>query len=146
MATYFNNLSIAKKLYGFAGCDPTQPGYMDELRHGIEDLGLVVVKMGPMYAGFDPRDGRCTPVYDYCQERGLPVLFHSGTTFIRAARASPSESGSIPTIAPISRCCAVRMTLIIRSVPMLPDPMIATFVLPISCSSVLLLLGEVHGD
>jgi predicted TIM-barrel fold metal-dependent hydrolase len=74
-----------QKLYGFAGCDPTQPGYMDELRHGIEDLGLVGVKMGPMYAGFDPRDGRCTPVYDYCQERGLPVLFHSGTTFIRAA-------------------------------------------------------------
>lgn len=73
------------KLVGFAGCDPTQDGYMEELRHGIEDLGLVGVKMGPMYAGFDPRDPRCDPAYRYCQSRGLPILFHSGTTFNRAA-------------------------------------------------------------
>jgi predicted TIM-barrel fold metal-dependent hydrolase len=74
-----------EKLLGFAGCDPTQPGYMEELRRGIEDLGLAGVKMGPMYAGFDPRDERCAPVYRYCQERGLPILFHTGTTFIRVA-------------------------------------------------------------
>lgn len=73
------------RLIGFASCDPTQPGYMEELRAGIEGLGLAGVKLGPMYAGFDPRDERCTPVYAYCQERRLPVLFHSGTTFIRAA-------------------------------------------------------------
>ena len=74
-----------EKLVGFASCDPTQPGYLDELRQGIESLGLVGVKMGPMYAGFDPRDARCDPVYAYCQEQGLPILFHSGTTFVRAA-------------------------------------------------------------
>ena len=45
-----------------------------------------------------------------------------------------ADEPSIPTIAPISRCRAVRMTLIIRSVPMLPDPMIATFIVPISYS------------
>jgi uncharacterized protein len=74
-----------QKLLGFATCDPTQRGYMDELREGIDGLGLVGVKMGPMYAGFDPRDERCAPVYRFCQERGLPILFHTGTTFIRAA-------------------------------------------------------------
>lgn len=73
------------RLAGFASCDPTQPKYMEELREGIERLGLAGVKLGPMYAGFDPRDERCHPVYQYCQERGLPVLFHTGTTFIRAA-------------------------------------------------------------
>lgn len=73
------------KLIGFAACDPTQPHCLDELREGIEQLGLVGVKMMPMYAGFDPRDPRCTPVYAYCQARGLPILFHSGTTFNRAA-------------------------------------------------------------
>ena len=31
----------------------------------------------------------------------------------------------MPTIAPISRAFEVRITLIIRSVPMLPEPMIA---------------------
>ena len=43
-----------------------------------------------------------------------------------AARARPSDAGSMPTIAPISSVCDRRMTLIIRSVPILPEPMIAT--------------------
>jgi predicted TIM-barrel fold metal-dependent hydrolase len=79
-----------EKLVGFAGCDPTQPEHMEELRHGIERLGLRGVKMGPIYAGFDPRDALCDPVYRYCQENNLPVLFHTGTTFNHAA---PLEYG-----------------------------------------------------
>ena len=47
-------------------------------------------------------------------------------TPMRAARARPSEAGSMPTIAPISRCRALRRILIIRSVPILPEPMMAT--------------------
>ncbi len=74
-----------RKLVGFASCDPTQAGYFEELRHGIEDLKLKGVKLGPMYAGFDPRDPICDPLYRYCQENGLPVVFHTGTTFNRAA-------------------------------------------------------------
>lgn len=69
------------KLLGFAACDPTQPNALEELRHAVEELGLVGLKMAPMYAGFDPRDPRCQPIYAYCQEQGLPILFHSGTTF-----------------------------------------------------------------
>jgi len=75
-----------QKLVGFASCDPTQPGCREELEHSVEQLGLAGVKMGPIYAGFDPRDSRCDPVYSYCQERGLPVIFHTGTTFNHAAR------------------------------------------------------------
>lgn len=74
-----------EKLVGFAGCDPTQPGYMEELKHAIQGLGLVGVKMGPIYAGFDPRDPVCDPAYRYCQANGLPILFHTGTTFNHAA-------------------------------------------------------------
>ncbi len=69
------------KLLGFAACDPTEAGHMDELRHGIDTLKLRGVKMMPMYAGFDPRDARCDAIYHFCQARGLPILFHSGTTF-----------------------------------------------------------------
>lgn len=74
-----------QKLIGFAACDPTQPGYLDELKYAMERLGLRGVKMGPIYAGFDPRDARCDPVYVFCQENGLPILFHSGTTYNRNA-------------------------------------------------------------
>jgi predicted TIM-barrel fold metal-dependent hydrolase len=74
-----------QKLIGFAACDPTQPEHFEELKYAIERLGLSGVKMGPIYAGFDPREARCDPVYEYCQEHGLPILFHSGTTYNRNA-------------------------------------------------------------
>lgn len=73
------------KLVGFAACDPTQENATDDLRRGIEELGLAGIKMAPMYAGFDPRDPRCAPIYDYCQAHGLPILFHTGTTFSQNA-------------------------------------------------------------
>ncbi len=87
------------KLVGFASCDPTQPGYMDELIHAIEDLGLQGLKLGPIYAGFDPRDDRCTPVYTYCQDRGVPILFHTGTTFNRAAPLGVSRPWLLDEVA-----------------------------------------------
>jgi len=73
------------KLVGFVSCDPTQEGYMEELKYGVESLHLCGVKMAPMYAGFDPRDSRCDSVYMYCQENGIPILFHAGTTFLMKA-------------------------------------------------------------
>jgi predicted TIM-barrel fold metal-dependent hydrolase len=73
------------KLIGFACCDPSQPNFMEELRYGIEKLHLRGVKIGPIYNGVDPRDPRCDVLYAYCQERGLPILFHTGTTYNRAA-------------------------------------------------------------
>jgi len=73
------------KLIGFASCDPTQPDYMDELHYAAEELGMRGLKMAPMYAGFDPRDRRCDPIYAYCQSHGLPILFHAGTTFLHRA-------------------------------------------------------------
>jgi predicted TIM-barrel fold metal-dependent hydrolase len=73
------------KLVGFASCDPTQPYYMEELEYAVEDLRLRGLKMGPIYAGFDPRDPRCDPVYAYCLDKGMPVLFHTGTTYNREA-------------------------------------------------------------
>lgn len=74
-----------QKLIGFAACDPTQPEHFDELKYAIEHLRLRGVKMGPIYAGFDPRDTLCDPVYSYCQGDGLPIVFHSGTTYNRHA-------------------------------------------------------------
>lgn len=88
-----------QKLVGFAGCDPTQPEYMVELRHAIEHLGLRGVKLGPMYAGFDPRDPVCDPIYRYCQDRGLPILFHTGTTFNRAAPLGVSRPWLLDDVA-----------------------------------------------
>ena len=89
----------AEKLVGFASCDPTQPSHMDELRHAIEDLNLKGLKLGPIYAGFDPRDAICEPIYRYCQDRGLPILFHTGTTFNRDAPLGMSRPWLLDEVA-----------------------------------------------
>ncbi len=74
-----------EKLVGFAACDPTQPRHLDDLKRAVEELGLRGLKLGPIYAGFDPRADFCRPVFGYCEERGMPVITHTGTTFNRDA-------------------------------------------------------------
>lgn len=73
------------RLIGFLSVDPTRRGWKRELRHGHQDLGLVGVKLLPMYAGFRP-DDRCLDwFWRYVDEHRLPVLLHTGTTFVSQA-------------------------------------------------------------
>ncbi len=77
--------SHPEKLIGFVAIDPNDPGYLDELRRGIEDFHFQGVKLAPVYQNYHVMDGRMMPVYEYCQKRGLPILIHQGTTFFRDA-------------------------------------------------------------
>jgi predicted TIM-barrel fold metal-dependent hydrolase len=72
-------------LIGFLSVDPTQPGWQEDLRHGHQDLKLRGIKLLPMYAGFRPDDPRLDPLWRYAQQHQLPVLLHTGTTFIAQA-------------------------------------------------------------
>lgn len=72
-------------LIGYLAVDPTQPGWQDELRRGHQELGLRGVKLMPMYAGFDPADPAYDDLYSYAERHGLPLLVHTGTTFVSAA-------------------------------------------------------------
>lgn len=73
------------RLIGFQSLDPTQAGWQDEMRYGRETLGLRGIKLLPMYAGFRPDDTRLDPLWHYADRNGLPVLLHTGTTFISQA-------------------------------------------------------------
>ncbi len=73
------------RLFGFLSVDPTQPGWQAEMRDGHERLGLVGIKLLPMYAGFMPQDAQLNPLWEYACRRGLPVLLHTGTTFLAQA-------------------------------------------------------------
>lgn len=75
----------AARLIGFLSVDPTQDGWERELRVGHEELGLRGIKLLPMYAGFSPDDLRLEPLWQYAEDKGLPVLLHMGTTFIAQA-------------------------------------------------------------
>ena len=72
-------------LIGFLCLDPTQPGWEKEMREGHEELGLRGIKLLPMYAGFSPDDERLDPLWRYATAHQLPVLLHTGTTFVAQA-------------------------------------------------------------
>lgn len=70
---------------GFLSVDPTQADWQTDLRRGHQELGLRGVKLLPIYAGFSPHEGRFDPLWRYVQEHRLPVILHTGTTFVSQA-------------------------------------------------------------
>lgn len=72
-------------LVGFLSVDPTQDGWQRELEEGHKGLGLRGIKLLPMYAGFMPDDPRLDPLWQYATTHRLPVLLHTGTTFVSQA-------------------------------------------------------------
>ncbi len=72
-------------LIGFLSLDPTQSGWRHEMQAGHQELGLRGIKLLPMYAGFRPDDERLDPLWAYASSHQLPVLLHTGTTFISQA-------------------------------------------------------------
>jgi predicted TIM-barrel fold metal-dependent hydrolase len=72
-------------LIGFLSLDPTQDGWQREMEEGHQGLGLRGIKLLPMYAGFKPNDERLDPLWEYAQRHQLPVLLHTGTTFVTQA-------------------------------------------------------------
>jgi uncharacterized protein len=73
------------RLIGFLSIDPTQPGWQDEMIEGHQDLKMKGIKLLSMYAGFMPNDRRFDYIWEYATKHGLPVLLHTGTTFIAQA-------------------------------------------------------------
>ncbi len=79
-----------EKRIGFLSVDPTQDGWQDEMRAGHQDLGLRGIKLMPMYAGFRPDDASLEPLWQYATKHQLPVLLHTGTTFVSQAPLEPT--------------------------------------------------------
>ena len=75
-------LRAPERLLFFAAVDPARPDCMEELERCHHDLGAVGVKLAPLYQGVHPRDPRCCDIYRYCEQHGLPALFHTGTSFV----------------------------------------------------------------
>ena len=73
------------RLIGFLSLDPNQKGWEQEMEHGHQELGLKGIKLLSMYAGFYPQDERLDPLWRYATEHRLPVLLHTGTTFVAQA-------------------------------------------------------------
>ena len=87
------------RLLGFLSVDPTQDGWEEELRIGHEELGLKGIKLLPMYAGFFPQSKKLEPLWAYAQQHHLPVLLHTGTTFIAQAQLEATLPRNLDPVA-----------------------------------------------
>lgn len=74
-----------KRLLGFAAICPTEDGALLEVDRAAQELGLVGLKMSPIYGGWDPMDPRALAIFARAEKLGLPILFHQGATFPRLA-------------------------------------------------------------
>ncbi len=86
-------------LTGFLSLDPTQDGWERELHVGHQELGLRGIKLMPMYAGFRPDDDRCNSLWQYATDHHLPVLLHTGTTFVAQAPLECTLPRHLDTVA-----------------------------------------------
>jgi predicted TIM-barrel fold metal-dependent hydrolase len=77
--------SQPERLIGFLALDPTLPGWQDELEEGHRNLRMKGIKLMPMYAGFSPNSRELDYLWEYAGKNHLPVLCHTGTTFVRQA-------------------------------------------------------------
>lgn len=78
--------ALAKKshdrLVPFAGVDPNAgEGALRELKRASKDLGMRGLKVHSSANAVFLNDSELMfPIYEYCQEQKLPILFHTGTT------------------------------------------------------------------
>ena len=67
-----------EKYLGFAGVDPLAGDAVEQLRRAT-DAGLVGVVVSPAGQACHPTHTRALNLYAWCEQRGLPVLFHPHT-------------------------------------------------------------------
>ena len=79
-------LDHPKAFVGFGSVDPLKGERAVEELERIADLGLKGVKLHPSLQAFAPDDERYWPLYERCQDLGLAVLFHTGTSGIGAGQ------------------------------------------------------------
>lgn len=72
-------------LVGFCSIDPGRRDWKARLDRAAEDLGLRGVKLAPTYQGFDPLSADAFTLYEEIARRGMPIVWHQGTTFVRRA-------------------------------------------------------------
>jgi len=75
-----------EKLEGWASVDPNEPDCVEQFDYCVKELGLKGLKLGPVYQHFDPQDRKYWPLFKKCEQLGLPIMWHQGTTFPSRSR------------------------------------------------------------
>ncbi len=90
----------SERVIAFASADPlADKEPVKEIRRGIEDLGMKGIKLAPTYQGVHPLDDRLMSVYEFAEEKKVPILFHQGATFSLKAPLSYANPVQLEEIA-----------------------------------------------
>jgi hypothetical protein len=77
---------------GFATVDPRKgAAAVRELERSVGQLGLRGLKLHPIHQAFFPDDPEFAPLFEKCEELGVPVLMHSG--YAAAGAGTPGGGG-----------------------------------------------------
>lgn len=67
-----------ERFIGFASVDPRRDDAKEELKRAFDELGLMGLKLNTSRLHMYPDDPCLTPIYEICEERGKPIIFHAG--------------------------------------------------------------------
>jgi predicted TIM-barrel fold metal-dependent hydrolase len=87
-----------EKLIGFAGIDLAEENPGEEVDRAV-DMGLRGLKLGPIYQNVHPLDDRASVVYERAEQKGLPIVWHQGATFVRNGRLACARPTDIDEVA-----------------------------------------------
>jgi predicted TIM-barrel fold metal-dependent hydrolase len=72
-----------ERFIGFASFDPNDPKQaVEEVEYAVHKLGFRGVKTIAQNVEIFYNDRRCYPIYEKIQELGVPMLFHTGPSFL----------------------------------------------------------------
>ncbi len=79
--------SYPNQFLGFASVDPWKGALaVKELERAVKELGLRGLKLHPIAQAFFPNDTRFYPLWEKCQELGVPLISHTGQTGVGAGK------------------------------------------------------------
>lgn len=96
------------RLIGFASVDPHREDALEVLEKAFTELGMKGLKLNPSKQKFHPMDKDLQPIYELCEKKDKPIIFHAGTSWepdTPAKYSHPLEFEEIFIRYPDLRCC-----------------------------------------
>jgi predicted TIM-barrel fold metal-dependent hydrolase len=86
-----------KELIGIASVDPQKPDALDEIERAVKQLGLAGINIEPGFGSpaLKADDPSLYPVYEACDQLGIPVFLMSGPTTPDLEYANPAAVGRV---------------------------------------------------
>ncbi len=100
------------KFIGFASVDPRKEDAVEELTRAFDELKLSGLKLNLSRLHMYPNDERLAPIYELCQAKSKPIMFHAGYSWEPNTPSKYSEPINFEDVAcdyPDLRFCLAHM-------------------------------------